>query len=153
MKLFNKSLKEYFNSAKIFMFVIFLLSIIQVILIILGYFPRIELVNISETMGIFKMNYLNPVTLIGLLEIIIVFVSGFYLVLKKKFKLRHNFISSMFLFVSTLLIIFFIPPILPQMPIIFKIINYGILLIANLVIFIIASLFGGILSLIYKKFT
>jgi len=151
MKLFNKSLKEYFNSVNGFMLVIFIFSIIQVILIVLGYFPKIELVKISETTSTFKMNYLNPVTLIGLLEIIAVFVSGFYLVLKKKFELRHNFISSMFLFVSSLLIIFFIPSVLPQMPVIFKIINYSVLFVVNLVIFIIASLFGGILALIYQK--
>lgn len=152
MKLFNKSLKEYFNSVNIFMLVIFIFSIIQIILIILGYFPKIELVKLSDNTAMFKTNYFNPITLVGLLEIIVVFASGFYLVLKKQFKLRHNFISSIFLFVSSLLMIFFIPSILPKMPMIFKIVSYSVLFVANLTIFVIVSLFGGVLALIFKKF-
>jgi len=152
MKIFEKSLKEYFDSVKIFMLIIFMLSLVQVVLILLGYFPKIEFVKISETAGIFRTNYLNPITLIGFLEIVSTISIGFYLVLQKRFKLRHDFISSILLFSSSLLILFFIPPLLPQMPIAFKVVSCGILFITNLLLFVIASLFGGIIALIYKEF-
>jgi hypothetical protein len=153
MKIFNKRFIEYFNSAKHFMLLIFLLSIIQVILILLGYFHGFELVQISQTAGILKADYFNSITIIGLLELILVVIVGFYLVLKKNFKLRNNLIVSVFLFVSSLLLFLFIPSILPQMPMALKILNSLVILILNLLLFMTASLLGGILSLIYKRFT
>lgn len=151
MKIFKRSLKEYFDLTKIFMLVIFILSIAQIFLILSGYFPKIEIVKVGNA-AVFKTDYLNAITLIGVLELVVVFMAGFYLTQKNKFSLRHSFIASIFLFSSSLLAFFFIPSVLPEIPFLFKVISSIMIVIANFILFIIVSLLSNIIAIVYKKF-
>ncbi len=147
----SKHLKDYLNFLRLFIIILFVLSIIQIIFILLGYFPKIEFVNLSDNAAILKTDYLNIITLIGILEILVVILAGFYSTLKSTFKLRDIFFSAVLLFLSAILAMFFIPSFFQGMPLIFKVINGLVLLLSNFVLFLIAYLAGGILAVLYKK--
>jgi hypothetical protein len=123
----DKKRGKYVAYLKLPLLIIFLLSVIQCILFLLG---------IS-----------GSITIVGILEFIIAACTGFYLVSKKKFRLRNNLFAGTLLFASSLLIIFFIPSLLPKdMPFIFRLISYSLILLLNLILFMLASVIGGIVA-------
>jgi hypothetical protein len=137
MKKVKKSLKKYFDKIKIFLIIIFIISIIQIALTILK-------ISVPKILGI---------SLISLFKILFLIFTGFYLVLKEKFNLKKDMLSGIIFFICEVLVIFTPPSLFPEkMQLVFKIINYSVILIANFIIFILASVLGGILALLYKRF-
>lgn len=150
MRIFDKSLKEYFHFIEIPLILILIISIIQSISIFFkSFFPFIDDIVISDNLYFFKRNFMNPIAILGVFELVISFIFGFYLAAKKGFKIKHNFVLGILFFISSLLVFFFIPLIFPHIQFIFQLMSYCTLLLLSLVLFILASIFGGILAKIY----
>lgn len=141
MKVFKKTFGEYFAKLKVSLFAVFILSIIQCIFVLAGISSLLHF-------GIF-----NLISLIGFLELVAVFFAGFYLSMKRKFKLRQIFFAGILLFGSSILILFFNPATFPAgIPIIFQVLSYSIIILINLLLFAFITWFGGVISEVLKKF-
>lgn len=150
MKIFDKTLKEYFHFIEIPLILILIISIFQSVSILLkDFFPFIDDIVISDNFYFFSRNFMNPIAILGVFELFISFIFGFYLVVKKGFKLKHNFISGILFYLSSFLVFFFIPLIFPHIQFIFQLMGYCTLFLLSLILFILASIFGGILAKIY----
>jgi len=135
MKKFKKEKGKYIIYLKLPLLIIFILSVIQSIFLMIG----ISFFNLT--------NSTNP---IGILKLIVVLCTGFYLVSKKKFKLINNLFAGTLLFAASLLTFFFVPSIFPRtIPLIFRLINYGVIILVNLVLFVLTSVVGGIIAKLY----
>ena len=147
----NKHLKDYFNLLRPFMIVLFAISIVQILFILLGYFPQVEFIKVSDTATMVEVDCFNIITILGFLDFLIMIVAGFYCTMRSTFKFRDIFFSAVLLFASEILVMLFIPSILPEIPLIFKIINSLVLLLVNFILFAIAYFIGGMLASLYKK--
>lgn len=147
MGMFEKFIKEYINHLEIPILLIFTLSIVQSVLSVFWQsFSFMGQIEVSTNLYFLKYNFMNPVFIIEFFELIIVFCSGYSLA-KKKFKLRNNFIAGIFLYLSSLLSIFFIPLIIPVgIQWTLKLLCLIIIFMTNLIFFILASFAGGIIQ-------
>lgn len=150
MKIFDKTLKEYFHFIEIPLILILIISIFQSVSILLkDFFPFIDEIVISDNFYFFKRNFVNPIAIFSIFELVISFCFGFYLVAKKRFRLSQNFVSGILFYFSSLLVFFFIPLIFPHIQFIFQLMSYCTLFLLSLILFILASVVGGILAKIY----
>ncbi|MEM5772349.1 MAG: hypothetical protein QXF15_01165 [Candidatus Aenigmatarchaeota archaeon] len=131
MKIFNKSIKEYIKTINTFLLIIIAITMIQIVSFILEVYPRI---------------FIDP---IGLIKIIFVTWAGLFVVKKYKFNLKQTAVTGFIIFILTgwfLPFLIFFQSNSPIIPFIFRIINFILLVLSNLIIYIFAAIFGGWLA-------
>lgn len=126
MKIFKKSLKDYFKFSWKFMLFNFIITLIILILL------KIKIISSGS---------FNP---IGVLSIISTATAG-YIALKNKFNFKQITIVGIFCFLG---VIWICPYIIPgmQTSILYKFINTIIIAVINLIIYIVAALFGALFA-------
>jgi hypothetical protein len=101
-------------------------------------------------LGVTFFNFPNSTNPIGIIKLIVVLCTGFYLVFKKKFNLKNNLFAGILLFLSSLLTFFFVPSMFPKtIPLISKLISYSFIILINLILFILTSIIGGVIAKLY----
>ena len=136
MKLFKKTIKEYFSYLSWALIGVLVLALIQCVLL----FFRLKV-----------STQIDVITLFSFFKIGILFFTNFYLVFKKRFNLGNSFISGILFFIFSMVTLFF--TILPdEIPMAFRIILYPLIFATNFIVYMSVAMAGGIIAKIFLKF-
>jgi hypothetical protein len=147
----KKEIKQEFKAIKPLFFIILVLSSIQVLLSILGYFPILEKINLSDKILIFETTEFTIFSLISTIKVGMLFIAGFAFTLKNKFGIRKIAIISLILLVSALPSFLFTERFFSGLPSLLKILNFSIITLMNFIVYFLLCALGSLFGEAYKK--
>ncbi len=147
----KQDIKQNFKEIKPLFFIILVLSLIQVLLSIFGYFPILQKINLSDKFLIFETTEFTIFSLISTIKIGILFIAGFAFNLKNKFSIRNNILNSLILLSASIPAFLFTERIFSGLPIIIKIINFSLITLSNSIVYFLLCSLGSLFGEAYKK--
>jgi hypothetical protein len=148
---FSKEVKKELSEIKQIFFVILGLSLIQVLLSILGYFPILEKIKLFDKILIFETTEFTIFSLISTIKVGMIFIAGFFFSLKNKFEIKRIVIVSLILLIASLPALLFTERLFSGLPTIIKIVNFGLISLTNLIVYCLLCAFGSLFGEAYKK--
>lgn len=148
---FKKEIKETFKGIKPLFFIVFVLSLVQVLLSVFGYFPILQQISLSDKFLIFETTEFTISSLISTIKIGVLFVAGFAFDLKNKFSIKGNIFTSLILLSASILSFLLTERLFSGLPLIIKIINFSLITLSNSIVYFLICSLGGLLGEAYKK--
>ena len=142
-KINKKEWISMFNSVKIFFFILFGITIIQIILSVLGYAPSLN--NNQANLGF------SLFSLLGIIKMLIFLCVGYLICINENFNLRKIFMVSFILFIASIPVLLYTSKEFFLMAFIVKAVNFTAIFVLNYFISFISCLVGASIAYGYKK--
>lgn len=139
-KINKKEWISVFNSTKIFFFVLFGITIVQIILSILGYAPSL---SNSRSLSLFS--------LLGIVKVLIFLGVGYLTCIEENFNMKKIFMISFILFIASIPVLIYTGKEFFLMAFIVKAVNFTAIFALNYFVSFISCLVGALIACGYKK--
>ena len=147
----KKEFKKEFKKVKKLFFIVLIISIIQSILSIFGYFPILQRIGLSPNMLLLEDTELTIFSFLSIIKTILFLSAGIFIFLKDKFEIKRLFYITLILFSASLPALILTERNFSGLPLTFKLISLVYLIIINFLIYFLICAFGGLLSEAYKR--